>query len=160
MFIVFLQSNVNVPLKVEVYHATVADHQENAILCLSLLKDMAEKAAAFRRIISLALVDSSFQGGGLSVLDKFFLSDNSLWICKCTFSHALSQFVGEYNFLLTLLRTHIMYVFTGGHIVHTIRTHSATFFYTLTLLMLLKLVSSLQAYSLRYLCSYVSSENT
>ena len=32
-----------VPLKVMVFHSAVAAHQTNAILCLSLLKELAEK---------------------------------------------------------------------------------------------------------------------
>lgn len=65
------------------YHTTVAAHQESAIVCLSLLKELAEKAASFRRIISEALVDASFHGNGQSILDKFFLCDSSLWIGMC-----------------------------------------------------------------------------
>ncbi len=73
-------------MKVEVFHAAVAAHQDSAIICLSLLKDLAEKAAAFRRIISQVLVDTSFRPWGLSILDEFFISDNSLWICKHLFT--------------------------------------------------------------------------
>ena len=77
-----MQSDVIPPLKVKVFHATIAAHQENAIICLSLLKELAEKTPAFRRIISQALVDSSFRGGGKTILDKFFLHDSALWISK------------------------------------------------------------------------------
>ncbi len=77
-----VQSDVRPPLKVEVFHVAVAAHQESAIICLSLLKDLAEKTASFRRIISQVLVDLSFQPWGQSILDKFFISDSSLWIGK------------------------------------------------------------------------------
>jgi hypothetical protein len=74
--------NVQHPLKVEMYHEIVAAHQESALICLSLLKDLAEKTVPFRRLISQTLVDPSY-AEGTSILDKFFTSDSSLWICKC-----------------------------------------------------------------------------
>ena len=64
------------------YHVIVSAHQDCANICLSLLKELAEKAGSFRRIISQALVDVSYYGAGNSVLDKFFLCDSSLWISK------------------------------------------------------------------------------
>lgn len=79
---VTFQSDMSPRLKVEIYHTTVASHQESAIICLTLLKELAEKTPAFRRIISQALVDDSHRGGGQTVLDKFFLNDNFLWISK------------------------------------------------------------------------------
>jgi len=63
-----------------VYHSAVSAHQSNAILCLSLLKELAEKSVAFRRLISMALVEVSSRAGGCCVLDKFFLNDSNMWI--------------------------------------------------------------------------------
>ena len=73
--------NVRQPLRVEVYHEVVTAHQENAVICLSLLKDLAEKTGSFRRLISQVLVDPSY-AERTSILDKFFTCDSSLWICK------------------------------------------------------------------------------
>lgn len=73
---------MKVSLKAEMYHVAVAAHQECAIMCLSLLKELSEKAPAFRRIISQALVDTPYQGNGRSILDNFFVYDSSLWISK------------------------------------------------------------------------------
>lgn len=83
-YMCIVQSDVRPPLKVEVFHAAVAAHQDSAIICLSLLKDLAEKTASFRRIISQVLVDPSFQPWKESILDKFFLTDSSLWIGECS----------------------------------------------------------------------------
>ena len=81
-FPIFMQSEVMPPLKVEMFNTAVAAHQENAIVCLSMLKDLAEKTSSFRRIISQVLIDTTIYDDGQTILDKFFLSDSSLWISK------------------------------------------------------------------------------
>lgn len=87
-------------------HTVVTAHQENAIVCLSLLKDFAEKTASFRRVISQVLVDPSYIGGRASILDNFFTRDSSLWICKhVTF--------GVFKRLLGVL----LYVYSGKDIL-------------------------------------------
>lgn len=75
----------------------VSAHQENAIICLSLLKDLAEKTVSFRRVISQVLVDPSYLVKRKSILDKFFTSDSSLWICKCLGIEHLVCLIGDYS---------------------------------------------------------------
>ena len=68
------------PLTVHVFHSAVVAHQSCALHCLNLLKELAEKSAAFRRLISTALVQKA--GASTSVLDECFLNDSQLWISK------------------------------------------------------------------------------
>ena len=106
-----LQANTDQPLTVKLFHATVTAHQENAIICLSLLKDLAEKTPAFRRLISQALVDTSYQEGK-SILDNFFLYDSSLWISKCVCRHTyIHMYVRMYGSMFTQNN-----VFTCSHV--------------------------------------------
>ena len=83
------------PLHVEFYHKVVVAHQECALTLLAFVRELVEKAASFRRIVSQALTDCSISGPNSSALDKFFIHDASLWISKHDFlfeyTHDLSS---------------------------------------------------------------------
>ncbi|XP_064402875.1 E3 ubiquitin-protein ligase UBR2-like isoform X2 [Halichondria panicea] len=69
----------NNPLKVTVLHEAVVAHQNTAILCLSIAKDLSERSPAFSRLLSMSLCEGGLQSHE-SLLDKFFISDSQLWI--------------------------------------------------------------------------------
>ena len=77
------------PLRVEMFHKVVVAHQECAITLLAFIRELVEKAASFRRIVSQALADCNQTGPSKSVLDNFFIKDSSLWISECLI-HALT----------------------------------------------------------------------
>jgi len=76
------QRNMDPPLNVEYFHKVVVAHQECALTLLAFVRELVEKAASFRRIVSQALTDCSISGPNNSALDKFFIHDTSLWISK------------------------------------------------------------------------------
>ena len=78
------QANLaNNPLKVTVLHEAVVAHQNTAILCLSIAKDLSERSPAFSRLLSMSLCEGGLQSHE-SLLDKFFISDSQLWISECS----------------------------------------------------------------------------
>ena len=78
-----MQNGLNTPLNVHAYHTALVAHQHNAIYCINLLKELAEKSPAFCRLISQALLEvNRLKDNPCCVLDKVFLIDNKLWIGK------------------------------------------------------------------------------
>ena len=74
---------MNTPLRVHAYHTALVAHQHNAIYCINLVKELAERLPAFCRLISQALLKINYnKDNPCCVLDKVFLVDNKLWICE------------------------------------------------------------------------------
>lgn len=79
------QTNINKslrhsPLGVKIFHTAIVSHQSCAIYLLNFLKELAEKSEGFCRLLAMVMIEPSLSSNNQCLLDRYFLTDNSLWI--------------------------------------------------------------------------------